>query len=392
MRIQVKSLIHIGNASQIRNLSTIANALEAAESHPIARARLTIDLDAIVANWRALDALSGPGVETAAVVKADGYGLGAGPVGRALAASGVASFFVALAEEGASLRAALGPGPRIHVFDGLMRGDEALCREHELIPCLDSVEQVTAFASDCLGMACALQIDSGMNRLGLERADLERIAPLLPRLDLRLALSHLACADDPAHPQNAAQRDDFAAACVRLPGGVRRSLAATGGVLLGPAFHHELTRPGIGLYGGAPFAAARPVVRLALPVVQVRDVAPGESVGYGAAWTATRPSRIATLSAGYADGLPRAMGGGGVKLYAGTVACPLVGRVSMDLITVDVTDLAEVPDTLEILNERQGVDDLAAAAGTIGYEILTGLGARFDRVYLHGSRDPGPER
>lgn len=317
------------------------------------------------------------------MVKADAYGLGAAAVGPALAAAGARSFFVALTEEGAALRAALGAGPAIHVFDGLMRGDAALCRRHDLIPCLDSAAQVNDFLNVCPDLPCALQLDSGMNRLGLEANELAAIAPLLPRLDLRLAMSHLACADLPSHPQNAAQHADFMAACARLPG-VRRSLAATGGVLLGPDFHFELTRPGVGLYGGAPFAAARPVARLALPVVQVRDVAPGESVGYGAAWTAARPSRIATLGAGYADGLIRALGGGGgVRLYAGEAACPLVGRVSMDLITVDVTDLAgEVPDMLEILNERQTVDDLAAAAGTIGYEILTSLGARYERVYL----------
>ncbi len=325
------------------------------------------------------------------MVKADGYGLGAAAVGPALAAAGARSFFVALAEEGAALRAALGPGPAIFVFDGLMRGDEAPCRAHDLTPCLDSPAQVYYFLEKCSDLPCALQLDSGMNRLGLEPDELAAIAPLLPRLDLRLAMSHLACADTPAHPQNAAQHAAFRAAAARLPG-VRRSLAATGGVLLGAEYHFDLTRPGVGLYGGAPFAAARPVVTLALPVVQVRDVAVGEGVGYGAAWTAARPSRIATLGAGYADGLIRAIGGGpGVRLYAGETACPLVGRVSMDLITVDVTDLrGEVPDMLEILNARQTVDDLAAAAGTIGYEILTSLGARYERVYLGASPAPGP--
>jgi alanine racemase len=204
-----------------------------------------------------------------------------------------------------------------------------------------------------------------------------------------LALSHLACADEPDHPMNAAQADAFAALAGRLPG-VRCSLAATGGVLLGPRFHHGLTRPGIGLYGGLPFAAARPVVTLALPVIQVRDVAPGEAVGYGAAWTAPAPARIATVAAGYADGLIRALGAGGLALHAGEVACPIVGRVSMDLITADVTGLPEVPSHLEILNARQGVDDLARAAGTIGYEILTSLGARYDRVYKGAASPPDP--
>ncbi len=323
------------------------------------------------------------------MIKADAYGLGAAPVGRALAAAGAASFFVALAEEGAALRAALGPGPRIHVFAGLMRGDAELCRAHALIPCLDSPEQVEAFARIGAGLPCAVQLDSGMNRLGLEAGELDRVEAALARLRPELVLSHLACADDAGHPMNAAQLEAFTALAARLPA-AQRSLAATGGTLLGADFHFDLTRPGIGLYGGLPFAGARPVVTLALPIVQVREVAAGEAVGYGAAWTARRPSRIATLAAGYADGLPRAIGGGSVALWAGETACPLVGRVSMDLITADVTDLAQVPDHLEILNARQGVDDLAGAAGTIGYEILTSLGGRYERVYLGGSQPSGP--
>ena len=346
----------------------------------MARARLTIDLDAIAANWRALDALSAPSVETAAVVKADAYGLGIDAVAPALARAGAQSFFVALAEEGAALREVLGPGPAIHVFAGLMPGDAGLLRAYDLVPCLDSAAQMRDFARLLSGRPCALQLDSGMNRLGLEPAELAAAADLVPRLAPVLAISHLACADEPAHPMNAAQRAAFVTAAAALSG-VRLSLAATGGTLLGPDFHFGLVRPGIGLYGGLPFADARPVVALALPVIQVRDVAPGEAVGYGAAWVADRPSRIATVAAGYADGLPRALGAKGLALYAGGIACPVVGRVSMDLITVDVTGLASVPDALDILNDAQTVDTLAAAAGTIGYEILTSLGARYDRVY-----------
>jgi alanine racemase len=162
--------------------------------------------------------------------------------------------------------------------------------------------------------------------------------------------------------------------------GVKRSLAATGGMLLGEAYHFDLCRPGIGLYGGAPYAEARPVVRLDLPVIQLRDVDPGETVGYSNGWTAPRPSRIATVSAGYADGLIRAMGPR-ARVFAGATACAVVGRVSMDLITVDVTHLGDVPDALTILGRDQGVDDLAEAAGTIGYEILTSLGSRYARVH-----------
>jgi alanine racemase len=343
------------------------------------RARLEIDLDAVAENWHALDALSGPQVETAAVLKADAYGLGAARVAPALAAAGVRSFFVALAEEGAALREILGPGPAIHVLSGPLPGDPSLVRSHALLPCINSREQIARHRAETPEAPCALQIDSGMNRLGLEPAELAAEAETLAALDLRLAFSHLACADEPDHPLNAAQAATFAEAAAGLD--VPLSLAATGGVLLGPAFHFDLTRPGIGLFGGLPFAAARPVVRLSLPVIQVRDVAPGEVVGYGAAWTAPRPSRIATLAAGYADGLLRAMGGQGVMLFAGDAPCPMVGRVSMDLVTVDVSALSEVPDHLDILGPHQGVDALAAAAGTIGYEVLTSLGSRYERHY-----------
>lgn len=358
-------------------------------SHAIARARLTIDLDAIVANWRALDALSGPLVETGAVVKADAYSLGAARAGRALAAAGARSFFVALAEEGASLRLALGPDPAIHVFSGLMPGDAGLCRDFDLTPCLNSGAQLNAFHNELSGRPCALQIDSGMNRLGLQPAEITRHADLIARLTPRLVISHLACADMPQAPQNMRQRVRFAELTAALPP-ARLSLAATGGVLLGAPFHHDLTRPGIGLYGGLPFKGARPVVTLSLPVIQVREVAPGDQVGYGADWTAARPGRIATVAAGYADGLMRALGSGAVSLFAGGQACPLVGRVSMDLITVDVTGLRDAPPWLEILNARQTIDDLARVAGVIGYEVLTGLGGRLDRVYKERGPTPDP--
>lgn len=336
---------------------------------------LSIDLDALVVNWRALDARSA--VETAAVVKADGYGLGAARVARALAAAGVRRFFVASAEEGAGLRAALGPGPEIAVFSGHMAGDAALIGGAGLVPMLNSPEQFARHAEALPGAAYGVQLDSGMNRLGMEAADWAGLRDRAAAGPLRLVMSHLACADEPAHPANAAQRDAFLAMTAGLD--APRSLSATGGLLLGPAYHFDLCRPGIGLYGGAPFAEARPVVRLSLPVIQVRDLVPGETVGYGCTFTATRPTRIATVAAGYADGLIRALSGR-ATLWAGEVACPLAGRVSMDLLTVDVTGLAAVPEHLDILGPRQGVDALAEAAGTIGYEILTSLGPRYARA------------
>jgi alanine racemase len=258
------------------------------------------------------------------------------------------------------------------------------------VPCLGTPAQLRDFAAALPGRPCAVQVDTGINRLGLAPADVAALAGLLGRLSPVLAVSHLACADEPGHPANARQADAFAAVAAHLPG-VRLSLAATGGILLGRRFHHDLTRPGIGLYGGLPFAGARPAVALALPVLQVRDVAAGESVGYGAGWTAPRPSRIAVLGAGYADGLMRALAGGGVRVFGGGRACPLVGRVSMDLVTADVTGLPEVPDHLEILNARQTIDHLAGAAGTIGYEVLTRLGGRAERVYKEVGTRPGQE-
>lgn len=337
---------------------------------------LHIALDAIAANWEALDDLND--VETAAVVKADGYGLGADLVARALASAGARRFFVATAEEGAALRAGLGAGPEINVFSGHMEGDTPLIRGAELIPMLNSPEQFARHRAALPEAAYGIQLDSGMNRLGMEADEWQGLRDAALAGPVTLLMSHLACADDPDHPQNAAQLRQF----TRMTEGVSvpRSLAATGGTLLGPAYHFDLCRPGVGLYGGLPFKDARAVVRLSLPVIQTRDVAPGETVGYSATWTATRPSRIATVSAGYADGLIRRMSDV-ARLWAGETPCKLAGRVSMDLLTVDVTDLPEIPDSLDILGPHQTVDQLADAAQTIGYEILTALGPRYARHY-----------
>jgi alanine racemase len=338
---------------------------------------LTIDLSAIVANWRALDRLNGG--ETGAVIKADAYGLGAAKVGPALAAAGVRNFFVAVAEEGLKLRRALGPGPRISVFSGHMAGDADMIREADLVPMINSVDQLLMHVESLPGHAFGIQLDSGMNRLGMEPAEWAALRDIALAQGPTLIMSHLACADDPEDPMNAAQLSAFREMTAGLQ--VPLSLAATGGILLGPDYHFDLCRPGVGLYGGLPFAEARPVVRLDVPVIQVRDVAPAETVGYGATFQARRPTRVATLAAGYADGVIRAMGGKAQVMHEDR-PLPLLGRVSMDLLTVDVTDLEEVPEHLQLLGQAQGVDDLADAAGTIGYEILTALGARYDRIYL----------
>ena len=344
----------------------------------MATATLTIDLDAVAANWRALDRMSGPGVQTAAVVKADAYGLGVTRVARTLAAAGARRFFVAAAEEGAAVRQALGPGPQISILSGHMAGDTEMIHDLDLTPMLNSLEQITRHLESIPGHAFGVQLDTGMNRLGVEMLEWQAVAPILVDAGPELLMSHLACADEPDHPLNDAQLKAFHAMTDGT--GLPRSLAATGGILLGPRYHFDLTRPGIGLYGGRPHDAALPVVTLTLPVIQTREVEPGESVGYGCTWVAERPSIIATVAAGYADGLPRTLSNR-AQLWDGDIACPLVGRVSMDMITVDITDLPEIPRELDILGPNQPVDVLADIAGTIGYELLTALGPRYTRRY-----------
>lgn len=336
--------------------------------------RLTIDLDAVVANWRALDGMTD--CKTAAVVKANGYGLGAANVAKALFKAGVRQFFVAVTEEAVAIREELGPKPEISVFSGHMKDDTGLIRDLGLTPMLNSVEQLTHHFETLPDHPFGIQLDTGMNRLGMEMEEWAAVAELALAQKPRLVMSHLACADEPDHPMNPYQLDQFK----KMTDGITapRSLAATGGILLGSDYHFDLTRPGIGLYGGLPFDTATPAVELDLPIVQVRDVAEGEVVGYANAWQAARPSRIATVSGGYADGIARILSDKAM-LYHGDTPCPLVGRVSMDLLTIDITDLAETPGKLTLIGPQQSVDDLAKAANTIGYEVLTQLGARYHR-------------
>ncbi|MEM6373656.1 MAG: alanine racemase [Pseudomonadota bacterium] len=340
-------------------------------------AALTIDLGAVVRNWRALAALNSG--ETGAVVKADGYGLGAADVGRSLRDAGVRSFFVATAAEGVALRTAVGEAAQIYVFSGHMNGDTADIRKAALTPLLNSVDQMLRHVEAMPGAPFGIQLDTGMNRLGMEPAEWSAVRDIAIAQAPALVMSHLACADAPDHPMNVTQRDTFHAMTDGLD--IPRSLAATGGTLLGADYHFDMTRPGVGLYGGLPFVDAEPVVILDLPVIQVRDVAKGETVGYGNSWTAPHDARIATVSGGYADGLIRAMGGK-ATLYAGDTPCPVVGRVSMDLITADVSALSQDPPALQLMGRHQSVDTVADAAGTIGYEILTQLGARYARTLV----------
>jgi alanine racemase len=260
-----------------------------------------------------------------------------------------------------------------------MAGDTEMISDLDLTPMLNSLEQITRHLEALPGQPFGVQLDTGMNRLGIEMLEWQAVAPILLEAGPVMLMSHLACADEPDHPMNIAQLEAFHEMTDGT--GLPRSFAATGGILLGPKYHFDLTRPGIGLYGGRPYDSAQRVVTLSLPVVQTREVAAGETVGYSCAWEAEAPSVIATLQGGYADGLLRSLSDNSV-LWDGPNPCPLIGRVSMDLITADITTLREMPKYLDIIGPHQSIDDLADAAGTIGYEILTGLGARYRRRYV----------
>jgi len=355
---------------------------------------LTVDLDAVRANYRLLRTRGAPAA-CGAVLKADAYGLGMVPVARALLQEGCRSFFTAHLDEAIRLRQIVPADCTIHVMHGAMPGTARECVRHDLVPVLNDPGQVAewrAIARD-LGrtLPAALQVDTGMSRMGMAPSDLERLmqdGAWHDGLRLQLVMSHLACADEPAHPVNALQRERFAALCARFPG-VPASLANSSGVFLGPAYHFDLLRPGCALYGINPQPAApnplRQAVSLAARVVQVRTVDAGDIVGYGARYLASGPTRIATIAIGYADGWLRALSGRS-RAHVDGVALPFVGTVSMDSITLDASALPQgrlVPgDSVELLGAHQTVDEVAAQAGTIGYEVLTRLGNRFERRYL----------
>ena len=348
-------------------------------------ARLTIDLDAMAHNARVCAEVSGSRV--APVVKADGYGLGAAAVAGRLWDEGARSFFVARAQEGAALRTCL-PEAEIFVLDGCVEGSAEALAAHRLKPVLNSLDQIARWSQAGGGFA-GLHIDTGMNRLGLRVEEAEALAASPDRLrhvDLDLVMSHLACAGEPQHPMNADQRDRFASVAERFPG-VRRSLANSGGCYLGAAYGFDLVRPGVALYGGGPCgspdARLKPVVTLDLPILQTRTVPKGETVGYSATWRAQELSRIAILGGGYADGVLRSASPSAYASVDGR-GCPIIGRISMDLIAIDVTDApaAREGGFAQLLGPDLLVDDFAAAAGTLAYEVLTRLGPRIERHYL----------
>jgi len=360
-------------------------------------ARLMIDLSALAANWQALSRRAAP-AECAAVVKADAYGLGIAPAGRALWDAGARTFFVAHLTEARALRAVL-PAATIYVLGGLNPGSAPLYREIEARPVLGSMEEIAEWADAargiCAGCKAAVHIDTGMNRLGLSLEEAREIAARLASGELGftpcLVMSHLACADVPAHPLTAQQLARFREMVALFPG-IPASLANSAATLEGGDFRFDLCRPGIALYGGAARNSepeTAPVVRLEARVIQVRDSAAGETVGYGATQTLTRPSKIAVLSLGYADGILRTASSSdahpGASVMMNGTRYPLVGRISMDLVAVDVTGAnpeVQRGDRAVLLGDGIGVDELARHTGTIGYEVLTSMGQRYQRVYL----------
>ena len=334
---------------------------------------LRIDLRAIAANWHVLRERHAGGA-VAAVLKADGYGLGAAPVGRVLCEAGCRHFFTAHVVEAVALRMALGDGPMVAALNGFMPGEAPA----DIWPVVNTVEAARAHAGRG---PVLLHVDTGMSRLGLDVAEL---ADLPSGLDIRFVMTHLACADQPAHPLNAAQLQRFRAVSAALPE-VPTSLANSSGIFLGADFASGLARPGAALFGINPQPGQpnpmRQVFRLEAPILQLRDVAAGVSVGYGATWVAPRASRIAVVQAGYADGYLRALSNHGLGILAGQPV-PVVGRVSMDLTAFDVTGVpAVLGEMLTLIGPDNPPDLLAERAGTIGYELLTSLGSRYRRIY-----------
>ncbi len=365
---------------------------------PDARAVLRIDLDALRSNWRRLNEASGS-AECAGVIKADAYGLGIEQICRALTDEGCRTFFAATLDEGRRVRA-VQPGAVIYILDGLLPGAAAYYSGFDLRPCLSSLEEIKEWAAYCRQrkrrLPAAIHLDTGMNRLGLPETEIAELAAdpaILGDFENTLIMSHLACADTPDSPMNEAQRERFERLTAMLPP-APRSLSNSGGVFLGPAYHYDLVRPGIAVYGGRALEnrpnPMQTVVRLSARVLQVHEAASGEAVGYGATYPLKEPTRIATIACGYADGFLRAIssssrGRPGPVGFIGPHPVPVIGLVSMDLITLDASN---VPEELvhrgawvEVMGDRVSLDDLTDRAGTIGYELLARLGRRVHRIY-----------
>ncbi len=359
-----------------------------------AGARLTIDLGALMANYRELARRAAP-AKCAAVVKADAYGIGLEKASRALAAAGCTVFFVATPDEAVRLRKSLSAAV-IYVLDGLLPGAAGDFAAYDLRPVLGSPEEIDEWAEFCASHdgapGAALHIDTGMNRLGLNAAEVKIAGGQAERLEavnVVLVMSHLACADTPNHPLNRQQLAAFNELRALLPD-APASIANSAGIMLGKPWHLDLVRPGIALYGGEAVGGIKnpmqPVISIEAQIVRIRDVKPGESIGYGAAYKCRAASRIATLPIGYADGIFRNLGAAGMHVCVSGHPAPIVGRISMDLITIDVSGIPEKfarrGAWAELAGGHNKVDDLARRAGTIGYEVLTSLGKRYERVYV----------
>ena len=366
---------------------------------------LTVDLDAIVANWRKLEKAAVP-AECAAVIKADAYGCGVDPVARALAAAGCKTFFVATVDEARAARAAM-PSATIYALDGIFQNCGDAFAKIDCKPVIGDLNELAEWDVFCRrsGWAggAAIHIDTGMNRLGLTINEAQGIVPRINAGDhgITLVMSHLACAEALNHPLNAKQLATFRE-IVSLFTGVPASLSNSSGIFLSPQFQFDLVRPGAALYGINPTPEAdnpmQPVVDLKARIVRIRNVERGDSVGYGGTWTARRPTRLAIVSAGYADGYFRAAGSNdgtrGAEVVVAGKRCPIAGRVSMDLIAVDITDLEKNAvrrgHMATLIGEGITVDELAHHFGTIGYDVLTSLGPRYARVYKGGAATVEP--
>jgi alanine racemase len=363
-------------------------------SEAAAGAILTIDLGAIRENYRCLKGKLGR-AKCAGVVKADAYGLGAAEVAPALVREGCDTFFVAHVAEGVALRDLLGPVAAIYVLNGSPPAAEADCAANGLTPVINSLEQLAAWrqAAKDSGrkLPAAIQVDSGMSRLGMTPAEVERLASDPQGLDgvsIDLVMSHLACADEPDNPANPLQRRNFDALRAKLPQ-TAASFANSSGIFLGPDYHYDLARPGVALYGVNPTPGHSnpmlPVVGLTAKVIQTRELPPDTGVGYGHSFRSAGPLAVATISLGYADGWHRRAAG---AAFFKDVRLPFAGRVSMDSIVLDISALPpgtlKAGDLVDLIGESQTVDDVAGFGGTIGYEVLTGLGRRFHRRYIGG--------
>lgn len=370
------------------------------QADSLAWALLTIDLAALKANYRMLADRVRP-AELAAVVKADAYGLGAVNVAPALASAGCRHFFVAHLSEAAALRPHLPAACAIYVLNGLPPGTERRCTRLGVVPVLNSLDQVRRWVDAARWgkdrPPAALQLDSGMSRLGLSPAEVAMLAQdsaLRSRLAPCLIMSHLACADTPEQAANANQLKQFLSLARQFPPAAL-SLANSGGAFLPSSFHLDLVRAGIALYGAAPqqdgINPMRPVVRLGARIIQIRTILAGTGVGYGLSFRPRGEARIATIGVGYADGWPRNLGNRGTVHFQGA-RLPIAGRVSMDSLSVDVTALPansiKAGDWVDLIGPDQPLEEVALAAETIPYEILTRLGQRYDRIYLDDDGDP----